>query len=123
MQDMHRLANQTSHQQGTANRRADSEVAFTSNIFDVIRDSNLPAPEKTPARMASEAFEILGAGSLTTAKVASNTSFYILADPNVRMRLQDELQEAFPDAQKHLPLKTLEELPYLVSLLHQLPTT
>lgn len=84
------------------------------DIFETILTSDLPPEEKTPKRMANEVFNLLVAGSLTTAKTATYGIFHVLANPDIYERARAELKEAIPDNKSMPSLKTLQKLPVLV---------
>ena len=84
------------------------------SIYNTILTSRLANEEKSASRMGDEAFEILGAGSLTTAKVATSITFHVLNDAAVLQRLRRELTQMLPPSDQLPSLKLLGNLPYLV---------
>ncbi len=89
------------------------------NLFQALLASDLPADEKLPGRMAHEGFEILLAGSDTTARTMGVAVYHITANFDIMIRLQKELEGAMPDPHCVIDLKLLENLPWLVrELLH-----
>ena len=97
-----------------------SEKASTSNhgwpVFESIRQSNLPASEKVMHRLGDECIAVIVAGGETTSRVLMHGMFYILNDPSIVRKLQEELNVAIPDVEKAVALKSSERLPFLVSL-------
>ena len=65
--------------------------------------------------MQDDAQVLIGAGTETTGATLAVTTVYVLADPDVHMKLFDELREAIPDPNNIPDLAVLEKLPYLVS--------
>jgi cytochrome P450 len=59
------------------------------------------------------------AGIETSARAASVISFWLLKKPDVKARLQAELEAAIPDPNKMPPLAELEKLPYLNAVLQE----
>jgi len=66
-------------------------------------------------RLGAEATSIIGAGTETTAWTLSVITYYLLAHPSIRSKLEAELQTVVQDP-KNLPSWTvLEKLPYLTA--------
>lgn len=84
-------------------------------MFHALLQSDLPAFDKTNARLADEAQTVVGAGVTTTAWAMTNALFYILADNSVLSKLQAELDKTIPDlsAADAFSYSKLEKLPYL----------
>ena len=59
------------------------------------------------------------AGIETSARAASVISFWLLKKPEIKARLQAELEVAIPDPNKMPPLAELEKLPYLNAVLQE----
>lgn len=51
----------------------------------------------------------------TTAHALTTITYSVAKDPEVLKRLQQELDEAFPDPLEEMSLRKLEALPYLVT--------
>lgn len=86
-----------------------------SSLFHALMASRLPEAEKRPKRMAHEGFEILLAGSDTAARTMGVAIYHILANPEIKCRLQVELDTAIPNSYDQIELRVLEQLPFLVS--------
>jgi cytochrome P450 len=88
-----------------------------STIFSSILSSRiLPPEEKTTNRIAQEGFVIVVAGGETTARVLTMATFHLLANrDSALLRLRSELTLAMPDKTTRVSIKTLEQLPWLVS--------
>jgi cytochrome P450 len=87
-------------------------------IFQALLDSDLPQEEKSADRLQDEGQTLIGAGSETTAKALSIITFYLLQDKNKLQRLREELRSAMPTPNSQASWTTLEQLPYLVGLIH-----
>ncbi len=89
-------------------------------IIEDLRDNqNLPAQEKSLARLADECSILLIAGSETPAKALAIIFYHLIANPSRLSRLRKELKAAIPDP-SHIPSQaTLEKLPYLSAVVHE----
>jgi cytochrome P450 len=83
-------------------------------IFHELLNSDLPPAEKSLNNLAQEGQNVIGAGADTTANVLSCTTFHILNNPNVLVKLKKELDTAMRDRYGQWDLATAEQLPYLV---------
>jgi hypothetical protein len=95
-----------------------SEKKLQRTIFHEIRDDvggKLPPHEKDPTRLMADASVIIGAGTETTARTLSVTTFYLLRHPYIGEKLRRELNTVLPTMDAHVSLPQLEALPYLVS--------
>ena len=94
------------------------EGRLPTNIFRSILYSSLPSAEKRRDRMAQEGFVIIAAGGETTGRVLTTATFHLLANRTTALlRLQQELAEVMEDPSYRPDLRTLEQLPWLVSCL------
>jgi cytochrome P450 len=75
-----------------------------STVFQELLDSKLPAEEKTTPRLTDEAILIIAAGTGTVAWTLSVATFHLLSDP---------------EAHGHVPLATLQALPYFTAVIHE----
>ncbi|KAI9719177.1 MAG: hypothetical protein M1828_006270 [Chrysothrix sp. TS-e1954] len=89
------------------------------SLFHALLDSNLPDDEKRPRRMAHEGFEILLAGSDTTARTMGIAVYHLLANRSVAARLREELLTVMPNPDDFVELRTLEALPWLSSIIKE----
>ena len=104
------------YRQVSAIMKANREGKRTEGtIFQALLDSDLPAQEKTMARLQDEGQTLVGAGSETTAKSASHITYYLLQDKKKLRKLREELRTVMPDPYATPSLAVLEQLPYLVS--------
>ena len=85
-------------------------------IFHDIQASDLPESEKDINRLTDEAFIFITAGTETTARTLSILSFHIMNNPDVLKLLREELKTVMPDPKSSVTSSTLENLPYMVSL-------
>lgn len=88
-------------------------------LFHEILDSKLPDSQKTIHRLREEAFQLVGAGIITTAWTLSVATYYLLASPRILRRLKEDLASAMPDPNTSVPLEVLEQLPYLVAIVQE----
>lgn len=87
-----------------------------SDMFQELLNSDLPAEEKSIARLTDEGIGLLGAGTATTSHIMSATVYHILANPDALQIIQKELQEIIPDElSPPALLSRLEQLPYFTA--------
>ncbi|KAL6719251.1 hypothetical protein ACLMJK_003488 [Lecanora helva] len=98
--------------------KANKEQYF-HNLYHALLASNLPEDEKRPERMAHEGFEILLAGSDTTARTMGIAMFHLISNPAVAYKLKRELETVMLRPRDVVELKTLQELPYLGSIIKE----
>ena len=80
----------------------------------------MPESELSNERLANEAQVLLGAGTATTARTLLLTTYYILSNPAIRSRLEEELQQ--PMAKYPQVVATwaeLEKLQFLQALIKE----
>lgn len=92
-------------------------IKSRGGVVDDILDSNLPAHEKTAQRITGEVTAILIAGTETTSWVLTTLTYYLLANPHVLARLTAELKGKVENPTKLPGWSTLEQMPYLTSVL------
>lgn len=98
----------------------DGATRPTTTMFHTLRDSDLPASEKSLQRLCDEAEIILGAGSETTAATLSRIWFYLLQSPAILDKLRSELATIIPTPTSPIPkLSTIERLPYLSAIISE----
>lgn len=102
-------------------RSTQSSKSTHRTIFEELRDSDLPAEEKSISRLTAEAMTLIGAGSDTTATTLSTLAFHLLKTPRALEKLTAELDAAITDVRFPPPLPELEQLPYLVRVSSILP--
>ena len=91
--------------------------AFT--VFDAMLDADVPAYEKSVARLSEEAQTLTGAGSLTTANALDATIYYLLTHPACLALLRQELRVAISDPAVMPSWVELEKLPYLTAVVYE----
>lgn len=90
------------------------------SLFHHILDSDLPESELSDDRLAKEAQILLGGGTASTARTIGYISYYVLARPEIRSRLQDDLKEVMGTYPEQIPtLAELERLTYLQALIKE----
>lgn len=88
--------------------------ARAHTLYLSLLSSSMPQSEKLPTRMAHEGFEILLAGSDTTARTMGIAAYHVMANPSVAKELLEELKTVMPGPHSPVTLRALEQLPYLV---------
>jgi cytochrome P450 len=106
---------QTSKVGKVADLENTSKAPHAHTLYHSLLASTMPDSEKKPTRMAHEGFEILLAGSDTTARTMGIAAYHVIANPTIAKQLRDELKTVMPGAHSNPTLKDLEGLPYLVS--------
>jgi len=87
-------------------------------IYKVVRESNLPEPEKSLSRMAAETVVLTSAGTDTTARTLAIAQYHILSNPAIHTRLLAELRTVIPAPGAVIPSHdALEKLPYLTGII------
>jgi cytochrome P450 len=98
----------------------DYRTASHPTIFHELLSSNLLSPEeKSIPRLAEEGETVVGAGTNTTAHMLKLTSFHLLANPEILQKLKAELASATPNSGTPVPLRQLEQLPYLSGVVNE----
>ncbi|KAK5626632.1 hypothetical protein RRF57_002347 [Xylaria bambusicola] len=82
-------------------------------VHDIL-DSKLPPSDKTTQRIYEDLSTICNAAFETTANVLRLVLFHVFSDPVILQQLRSELKST-----KSSDLKTLEQLPYLTSVLKE----
>lgn len=96
--------------------KSPEEKAPIKTIFHTLRDSDLPANEKTLDRLSDEGTVLVAAGSETTGKALTTISYYLMQNPKLMERLKAELNTVLPTPETKVPWATLERQPFLVRL-------
>ena len=97
-------------------KHADKQVS----LFRFLLDSEMPESELSENRLAKEAQIILAAATTTTGRAISLISYYILANPPIHKRLEEDLRETMATYPTRVPLwSELERLPYLQALVKE----
>ena len=115
-----RVAIQYSQENPAKESPRSSDLATTTtnaSLFEHILSSKfLSAKEKEDVRIAQEGFVVLVAGGETTARVLTTATYHVLANrETVLRRLKDELTAIMRDPDIQVDVRTLEQLPWLVS--------
>ena len=80
----------------------------------------MPESERSDDRLAKEAQVLLGGGTASTARTLGFVSYYILANPDIRSKLKEELRGPMATYPEHVPSwADLERLPYLQALIKE----
>ena len=95
------------------------ETSGHPTIFHDLLSADLPTEEKAPTRLRDEAFSVVTAGSITVAFTIRSLTYHIMANPQVRRKLLDELCTVMPHRSDHPKLGQLENLPYLTAVIQE----
>lgn len=92
-----------------------------ATIFhDLIYNSKLPEKELTVPRLRDEGTGIVAAGTVTTGRTLYLITYFLLANPPILRRLQEELRVPFANYPEKSPTwAELETLPYLNAVLYE----
>jgi cytochrome P450 len=99
---------------------AQDDKVFRTIVHEIV-DSNLPTAEKALGRVVDDVTTVTGAGFETTANVLRLVFYHVFSNASILQRLRAELASAggLPKSspQMKVELRTLEQLPYLTSIL------
>jgi cytochrome P450 len=114
----------TKHIQEVKSEKATSEKLSTQtdnvSLFRFIVNSEMPESELSDDRLAKEAQTILAAGSATTARVLDFITYYVLANDDIRARLEEELENVMALWPDRVPSwAELEKLEYLQAVIKE----
>ena len=91
-----------------------------TSLFRYIVNSDMPESERSNERLAKEAQVLLGGGTATTARTMGFISYFILANPSIRSRLENELEEPMSRYPEVVPKwAELEKVPILQALIKE----
>ncbi|KAI1847118.1 hypothetical protein JX266_006993 [Neoarthrinium moseri] len=88
-------------------------------VFGSLLESDMPAHEKSLARLTDEASAVLGAGTETTSWTLSVITYHLLTQPKLLEKLTAELRSVVDDPLKLPTWTTLEKLPYLGAVIQE----
>lgn len=88
-------------------------------LFYEILDSKLADSDKSAPRLREEAFQLVGAGIITTAWTLSVATYHLLDNPRILRKLKEDLVSVMPDPYISVPLEVLEGLPYFVAIVQE----
>lgn len=104
---------ETSKRRGKAGAK---ELTNRPSMIEALLNSNLPESEKGQERIAGEAANAIGAGTLTSSHALKHATYYILASPRIKERLMTEVEEAIPNPANPPNLQELHQIQYLVAI-------
>jgi len=82
--------------------------------------SDMPDSEKKTERLVLDLMAVMGAGTATTTRILTVTTYHVLADPTKEGRLREELREAMSGFPERVPRwAELERLPYLTACIKE----
>jgi len=94
------------------------KAASHPTILHELLNSDLPPEEKSDSRLGDEAQLVVAAGLVTTSWALTVATFYITQDPDILLKLRQEL-ESQSSAVETLDWHKLEKLPYLNGCVHE----
>ncbi|EQK99207.1 cytochrome P450 [Ophiocordyceps sinensis CO18] len=103
----------------TTGSTSTAEKTKPRSLFEAMRDSKLPPHEKSAGRFFDEAQTWIGAGTETVAQALSTITCHILSNKDKLGSLKRVLKEAMPTPTDHLPISTLEQIPYLAAVISE----
>ncbi|KAK3491096.1 cytochrome P450 [Neurospora hispaniola] len=124
-----RIANKYDERTRTQIRKAvtkqhlskDTTSSEHTTLFHALAQSNYLSPaDKTEERLVREAKLIFLGGTISTGRTLSFVSYYVLSRPDIKARLEDELQDVMAAWPEAIPTWTeLEKLPYLQAVIKE----
>lgn len=93
----------------------DSKVQNTL-VYQIVH-SNLPPADKSFKRIMGEVATVTGAGYETTANALRLILYHVYANDEILQRLRKEIASIPTKSPEPIPLKELEQLPYLTAVL------
>lgn len=99
-------------------RSSPEEADGMRTIFHGLLQSELPESEKSSARLAEEAQNLLAAGTDSTANTLAALTYQLLTHPQQLQKLRAELQQAIPEDSLSVFSK-IENLPYLSAVIQE----
>ena len=112
-----RLHAERRHSVDTPSKRELLRNSQRLTVFQAIDISDLPAHEKSIDRHGQEAFVLISAGAETTARTMTSCMFQLAEDPKSLERLRNELKTVMPNVSDRPSLRSLESLPFFVSII------
>ena len=98
----------------------DTSVMGRPTLFRYLVNSGLPPSELSDKRMSREAQVLIGSGTITTAGTLNFLCYYILANPEIRKRLGEELKDVMEGYPAKKPTwSQLEKLPYFQAFIKE----
>ena len=89
-------------------------------MFHHIFTSDVPEPEKDPARLKREAFALLAAGTINTAGTIALITYFVLENPTIENRLREDLKEVTACYPEQVPRwADLEKIPFLTGCIKE----
>jgi cytochrome P450 len=89
-------------------------------IFQALCNPDFPAEERSLKRLTDEGIVIMIAGLETTARYLTNITYHLLSNPVVLDKLRAELKTVMVTPDARVSWSTLENLPYMVSIMSTL---
>lgn len=101
-------------------KRANSDNKVSAVILEQLLEPNESRGHSPLSAhdLNEEALTLLTAGNDTTAHALILGTYMICSTPEVQMRLNEELRNAFPDIDSSITYESAKNLPYLVGRLY-----
>ena len=119
---MHKQANaaicdhQEDSTEGTAFSLKDGNIKHMNIFESILASKGLSAKEKEQNRIAQEGLVVIAAGGETTAQVLTTATYHLLVNQDTALlRLKKELASVMVQPDEEPDVKTLEQLPWMVS--------
>ena len=97
--------------------KPDSEKSHKTVFHEIMYSSDLPPSEKSLYRMRCEAVQFVSAGTDTVSNTMHVMTYHLIDNPHILKRLREEIRTVQPNPTQPAPLKQLEQLPYLTSVI------
>lgn len=89
-------------------------------LFRHLVNSDLPPSELADERLSKEAQVLLGAGTVSTARTLDFICYYIMANPAIKKRLSEELEDVMKGYPERKPSwAQLERVAYMQALIKE----
>lgn len=97
-----------------------SSLGGRPTLFRHLVNSDLPPSELSDERLLKEAQVLIGTGTITTAGTLGFLCYYIMSNPAIRKRLEEELKDEMEGYPKKKPSwAELEKLPYMQAVIKE----
>ena len=99
--------------------RGEKSSGQTTIFYDVITNPQVRPQEKETDHLQDEAQTIIGAGTVTTGHILAITTFYIINNPSIHEKLENELSSLMRENDGKPKWAQLEQLPYLSAIIQE----
>ncbi|PYH94159.1 benzoate 4-monooxygenase cytochrome P450 [Aspergillus ellipticus CBS 707.79] len=88
-------------------------------IYHALNSPSVPAHERSLARLRDESFILLIGGTESTAATLAFTTYHLLRNREMYLKLREELQQVMPMPTSEANWSQLEQLPYLTAVINE----